>query len=328
MGNRSAAIAAVLLVACSHHDDAPKAAAAPSTPSTDARAPSPDAAAVAAPPDAAGPVTVIRVPGFLFGVGAEGPYFGRVEPDSNFMLERGEPAIRNVVLGNGIHGFAMTDDFVYWTDPGRGSSGGVWRAKRPWGDAEQIVSGSNLPEKIVVLGKRLVYWEGGVLLAVGLDGGSPSPLAELNSVAFAMVADDRAVYWVGGKDPSDSRLGEVTAAGAAKTIAKLDGVAKALAVDDTSLFVAVKSPKGIKVVSLPKRGGAMTTWAEGAFDDRTLVVSGGAVVLLDADLHTVQRVASPGAAPELLYTAEDGTELAGLVVSGGRLYTCQRAPDH
>jgi hypothetical protein len=219
---------------------------------------------------------------------------------------------------------------VYWTDPGYNGegTGGVSRAKRPDGGEEKLASGLNLPEKLAVLGKRVVFWEGGDLRAVAVDGGSSSTLAALGGVVFAMISDDQAVYWVGGKDPSDSRLGAVTSAGQAKTLATLDGEAWSLAADDKNVFVGVKSPNGIKVVSLPKRGGAMTTWAEGAFEERALVVTGGAVVVLAADLHSVQRVASPGAAPEVLYTTEPGYVVNALAVSGGHLFAGEMSQPH
>jgi hypothetical protein len=294
---------AIGLVACSHRSEAPKASEAP------APAPSGEAGAPAAKRGVMG--YQLAKGQVLLGVGGLDAYVAQSERGATDV-----PLVRTAdnhheTIGTSVHGFAMTDDDVYWTDPGYDgpNTGGVWRARRPDGDPEPLVRGSNLPEKLVVM------------------GGTPSQLAVLDSIAFAMVADDGAVYWVGGKDAGDHRLGEVTSAGAATTLATLDGEAHALATDGTQLFVGIESPKGVKVVSIAKRGGPMTTWAEGAFDDRTLAVMGGAVYLLDQDARAVEKIASPGAAPEIVFHVPAGEVASGVVATSARVYVGVR-PDH
>lgn len=144
VGDRWAAIAALaVFVACSHHDDSPSRTKAPPKP------------APAATPVANGPVTVVDLSpsqGFLLGAGADDIYVGKIDPSTyRATLVRRSPAGAEDQIGESVHGFTMTDDAVYWTEPGLDAphTGGVWRAKRPSGAPEQLVRAANLPEKLI-----------------------------------------------------------------------------------------------------------------------------------------------------------------------------------
>ncbi|HTJ44081.1 MAG TPA: arginase family protein, partial [Kofleriaceae bacterium] len=281
----------------------------------------PEPSTAPAPPDANGLVDVIDLDGILYAATPEGLYYEKVT-----IYKNGSPLLRRTragdeKLGSSIFGFAITDDAVYWTVPDFESqhAGAVMRAKRPDGKAEELVRGIDLPEKIVVLGDQLVYWEKGALFTVGKNGGTPKPLAGTDANVFDLVAVGDTVYWVGGNTPTDHQIGAVTRAGKTTTVATLDGEAEALATDGKQLFVSYETPTGVTIAALPVGGGPMTKWGEGPFDQHTLVPAGGAVIVMDRDAHVVARIASPGATPEVLYQVPDKMFVTGVVASRGRI---------
>ena len=288
-------------------------------------------------------VTAIELPGrraWVLGAGAEAVYFARVDLGAGKLaLVRRPTTGADQVLASSMHGFVMDDTAVYWTDPGLDGAGqgGVWRAARPSGAPEQLLAGVTLPEKLAVNASQLMFWEGGRLQAIAKQGGKPRLLLDVDGVTFQLLADDDALYWVGGEatftDGKALRKSWIKrlalTAGAAPTeLARVDGEAGVLVQDEHQLYFSHESSRVVRVIAVAKADGAITVLADGAWDERALAVAEGQVYLLGIDAaghgSSVQHVVT-GRAPELLFSAPAGTVLSGLASAGGRLYVGQLA---
>lgn len=92
------------------------------------------------------------------------------------------------------HGIVIFDEYVYWTDAGKGT---VSRVAVEGGKTVVLASGGRRPEGIVVSGDY-VYWtdfEAGTVSKVPLTGGPTTVLASRQDRPWSILVDDEYVYW-------------------------------------------------------------------------------------------------------------------------------------
>jgi hypothetical protein len=246
-----------------------------------------------------------------------------------------DPTLLATSATEGILSFNADDQFVYWATGVRGDDtsarmSSFFKSERSASHGPQPVASMRGDAVAIVIGREHIFaaigeWvnvDGSFsLFALPKDGGTPTMLSTGWRDIWSLRSDGRFVYFIGVKTGEAERLVRLPLEGGdvAVLVEFPTVISSGIGMDDTAVYWVEGRAGDLRMMSVPKSGGAAVEIARLDADPWGFVVDGGfAYAMVPGKIERYPT--RDGAREDVIAHKDFGTTLAAMAVERGVVY--------